>query len=290
MLRPSLTNKIVEGDVREVLRRLSPDDTFDCVITSPPYFQLREYTGLEAEIGTEETIHEYLDALIVTFELIHDSLKSTGSLWVNLGDTFDNGQPQCIPWTFMQLMLSNGWQLRNIVIWDKPDAMAESGKRRFSQKYEPFFWFTKTDDYYFNFEAATIPCKRSTVERLENEFNAGKGTDVSRMRGMLGDMSHKVEQYLQGGVNTGDVWTIATNKEHVEHIAPYPIELIVRPIVATCPPKGIVFDPFVGSGTTALGTLKVGGNRKFFGVDIDHDAVVQASLRVEDELKQGTLF
>lgn len=288
MLGDRYINQIIEGDVREVLRDLSPDETFDCVVTSPPYFQLRDYTGLDKEIGTEDTIEEYLSSLVGMFQSIHTHLKSTGSLWVNLGDNFHDGQPARVPWKFMDYMVKAGWQLRNIVIWYKPDAMAESGQRRFSQKYEPFFWFTKSEDYYFNYEAATIPVKVSTVQRLESEFYAGKGTDVSRMRGLVGDMSHKVEDYLQRGVNAGDMWAISTSKAHVEHIAPFPLELVVRPIVSTCPPHGIVFDPFMGSGTTAMATIRVGGERKFFGTDINHDAVIEASRRVEDDLKQGT--
>lgn len=284
-------NRIVCGDVREVLRDLPPNLLFDCVVTSPPYWNLRDYTGDNPnEMGHEDSIDAYIRALVGMFQTIYQHLAVDGSVWVNLGDNFKNGHPQLVPWKFMFAMVEQGWLLRNIVIWYKPDAMAESVTRRFSQKTEPFFWFTKSEDYHFDFSAATIPCKITTVQRLENEFYANKGSDVSRMAGLIGDMSHKVDEYLQRGVNAGDCWLINTNKEKVEHAAPYPPELIVRPIVATCRRGGLVFDPFMGSGTTALVTAQVGGNRRFFGVDINPDSVAEANHRVAEEVAQSKLF
>lgn len=284
-------NTIVQGDVREVLRGL-PFLGIDCVVTSPPYWNLRNYTedNNPLEIGHEVTQEQYVAELADLFLLISKHMKDSGSIWVNLGDNFKDGQPQLVPWEFMFAMRERGFQIRNVVIWYKPDAMSESTQRRFSQKYEPFFWFSLTDSYYFNYEAATIPCKVSTVERLKHEFYANKGTDVSRMGGLVGDMSEKIDQYLALGVNAGDAWLINTNKEKVEHIAPYPVELVVRPIVATCPPGGLVFDPFMGSGTTALATSEMGNGRRFFGTDINPKAVDEANSRIAPEVAQGKLF
>lgn len=283
------SNQIICGDIREVLRDLSFLG-IDCVVTSPPYWNLRNYTNTEREIGHEETIEAYLSALTGVFQTIGQHMNVDGSLWVNLGDNFKAGHPQLVPWRFMFKMVEQGWLLRNIVIWYKPDAMSESTTRRFSQKYEPFFWFTKSEDYYFDFSAATVPCKISTVERLENKFYHNKGHDVSRMAGLIGDMSHKVDEYLERGVNAGDCWLINTNKERVEHVAPYPVELIVRPIVATCRRGGLVFDPFIGSGTTALSVARMGGDRRFLGTDIDPVAVAEANKRIAEEMAQGKLF
>lgn len=285
----SFDNKIVVGDVRGVLSDL-PFQGFDCVITSPPYWKLRRYTDSEQEIGQEYSIQEYLRELAGVFQDTALHMNSKGSIWVNLGDNFEHGSPKLVPWMFAMEMVHRGFILRNVVIWYKPDSMAESTQRRFSQKYEPFFWFTLEDDYYFNFEGAAIPCKMSTVKRLENEFYANKGTDVSRMAGKLGDQSHKIEEYLSRGVNAGDLWPIMCNHEKVEHTAPYPIELLVRPIITTCPPGGLVFDPFMGSGTTAKAVLEVGNKRRYFGVDINEKAVEEANRRVQPLLEQGQLF
>lgn len=289
--KTSVDNTIVQGDVREVLQGLSFLG-IDCVVTSPPYWNLRQYTSdfNPLEIGHEITQEMYVAELADLFLEIAKHMNRTGSIWVNLGDNFVKGTPQLIPWQFMFAMVERGFQLRNIVIWYKPDAMSESTQRRFSQKYEPFFWFTLDDGYYFNYEAATIPCKTSTIERLEHEFYANKGTAVSRMGGLIGDMSKKIDEYLARGVNAGDMWAINTNKEKVEHIAPYPVELVVRPIVATCPPGGLVFDPFMGSGTTALATAEMGERRRYFGTDINAKAVEEANSRVAPEVAQGKLF
>ena len=282
-------NKIVVGDVGSVLRD-APFLSIDCVVTSPPYFNLRKYTDNDAEIGREETVDEYLENLVNVFGEAARHMHSMGSIWVNLGDNFDEGQPKLVPWKFMFAMIERGFQLRNIVMWYKVDAMSESTTRRFSQKYEPFFWFTISDSYYFNYEAATIPCRVSTVERMENPFYHNKGHDVSRMAGMIGDMRHKVDDYLERGVNAGDIWPIMCNHEKVKHSAPYPVELIVRPIVATCPPGGLVFDPFMGSGTTALAVTKIGGGRRFYGTDINPESVEEARGRIAEDLAQGQLF
>lgn len=284
-------NTIVQGDVREVLRDL-PFLGIDCVVTSPPYWNLRNYTDNadQKEIGHEESVESYVDVLSDIFVKIAKHMRPTGSIWVNLGDNFVNGQPLLTPWQFLFAMKSKGFQVRNIVMWYKPDAMSESTMRRFSQKYEPFFWFTMSNDYYFDYDASTIPCKVSTVERLKHEFYANKGTAVSRMGGLLGDMSSKIDEYLAKGVNAGDTWLISTNKEKVEHIAPYPLELAIRPVVATCPPNGLVFDPFMGSGTTALAVAEMGEGRRYFGTDINPKAVEEANRRVAPEVAQGKLF
>lgn len=284
-------NKVVEGDAREVLRGL-PDSCLDCTITSPPYFGLREYTGDEREIGLEETLPGYIQSLCDVFNLVGQKTKITGSLWVNLGETYKDGQALTVTWQFMMQMVHvYGWILKNVVVWAKPDAMSESVNNRFSQKWEPFFWFTKRNaGYYFNEDAAKIPVKASTIQRMEHKFYANKGTDVSRMRGMLGDQSEKVDQYLERGVNAGDFWVIPTNKERVQHAAPYPVELVVRPIVATCPEKGYLFDPFAGSGTTGVGAARVGGGRNFLGTDINALSVAEANERIERDALQGELF
>lgn len=284
-------NSVVYGDAREVLRGL-PSLSIDLVVTSPPYFDLRKYCDDPREIGQEKNVYAFINSLLSVFDAVHPKLKDEGSLWVNIGDTYRNGQPLMIPEEFCRMMYkTRGWYIINKTIWYKVDAMAESTQRRFSQKWEPFFWFVKDPkNYYFNAEAAKIPVKQSSVSRLEHKFNQGKSQDVSRMRGIVGDQSHKIEQYLQQGVNAGDVWALTTNKERVKHAAPYPVELCVRPIVACCPPNGNVFDPFAGSGTTGIATLRVGEGRKFLGTDINQESVEEANERLHPDKIQGSLF
>lgn len=277
------------GDARELLREF-PDSFFDCCITSPPYWNLREYSS-QKEIGREPTPQLFIKSLMQVFDLVHKKLKPSGSLWVNIGDTYREGSPLMVPEEFCRTMvMGHGWKLINKIVWAKPDAMSESAKKRFKQTWEPMYWFTKSNNYYFNEQAAKIPVKSSTVERMKHQFNQGKGTAVSRMRGMIGDMSDKVDMYLQEGVNAGDCWFIPTNKRKVQHAAPYPIELCVRPLVSTCPPNGKVLDPFAGSATTGLAALEMGEGRQFYGMDLNPESAKESNDWLSEELKQPTLF
>lgn len=284
-------NTVVEGECREVLSGL-PDAFIDLVVTSPPYWDLRDYTqGDPREIGREPSKEDYIENLVSVFRAVRPKLKETGSIWVNIAETYREGLPKLIPWDFMYAMLRDGWHLINTVMWYKVDAMAESTDRRFSQKYEPFFWFVKDPDvYYFNQEGSKIPVKVSSVQRLEHKFYEGKSQEVSRMAGLIGDQSHKAELYMERGVNAGDVWAMPTNKVKVKHAAPYPVELCLRPIVSCCPPDGLVFDPFAGSGTTGVATLELGANRTFFGTEINPLSVEEANERLRPGIRQPTLF
>lgn len=268
-----------------------PDNYFDLTVTSPPYFNLRNYTYKEKEIGREPTPEQFIQSLLTTFSIVKQKTKNSGSLWVNIADKYERG-PLQIPERFAYLMThTHGWHLVNDVIWYKIDAMAESVTRRFSQKYEHFYWFVKdVDEYYFNLEATKIPPKPATIARFDYKFNQGKSQEISRMRGMIGDMSQKADEYLKRGVNCGDLWTMPTNKRKVKHAAPYPIELVVRPIMACCPPGGIVLDTFMGSGTTALATIEMGEGRKFNGVDLNEESIAEAMKEISTLLLQPNLI
>jgi len=287
-------DQIVEGDCREVLRDF-PDSFFDCTITSPPYFNLRKYTGEvpdPREIGREARVEAYVLHLLEVFDLVYKKTRRSGSLWVNLGESYDHGMPLGVPEWFLHMMSrTRPWLLINKVIWYKYDAMAESQKRRFSQKWEPFYWFVKDlERYYFNENAAKIPVTKSTVERMKYDFNPGKSQAVSRMAGVIGDMSDKVDQYLQKGANCGDLWAMPTNKLRVKHTAPFPEALVVRPIVASCPDDGVTLDPFAGCGTVQRATLKMGGGRHSFGIELDPNAVQEANELLKPMLENPTLL
>lgn len=280
-------HKVVRLDAREGLFAL-PDSSIDCIVTSPPYFGLRQYTGDPREIGAEKDLEGFLSSMREIINIAREKLKPTGSLWLNMGDTYTDGSPLGVPWKLKAFMDSK-LQLRNTIIWYKPDSMAESTQRRFSQKWEPFFWYTRSNDYYFNPEAAKIPVTRSFAERLEYKFNT-TSEDVSRMRGLQGDVSSQVEQYLQKGVNAGDLWIIPKDKDRTGHPAPFPVALATRPIVATCPPGGLVYDPFAGSGTVGVATYRMGEDRAFTGTDISEEFIALANARITDEREQGVLF
>lgn len=287
-------NKVVLGDARDILSGF-PNSFFDCTITSPPYWKLRKYTGEVVdprEIGQEARVEAYVLHLLEVFDLVYKKTKHTGSLWVNIGESFSGGRPLGVPEWFLHMMhRTRPWILVNKVIWYKVDAMAESTTRRFSQKWEPFYWFVKNmDSYYFNQDAAKIPVTKVTVERMKYDFNPSDKLAVSRMRGIVGNQSEKIDMYLQKGVNCGDLWAMPTAKVKVKHIAPFPEALVARPLVATCPDEGVSLDPFAGSGTVQRATLKLGGGRSTLGIDLNPPAVEEANLLLEQVKQQPGLF
>jgi DNA modification methylase len=286
----SRLHKIVVMDAEEGLRSLPPH-SIDLIVTSPPYWDLRNYSEHTKEVGHEKSVEAYITRLSHIFATAKAALKPTGSVWVNIGETYRDGRPLHVPTTFMFHMLEVGYTLRNTVIWYKPDSMSESTTKRFSQKWEPFYWFTHKDapEYYFDLEASKIPVTRSFAERLEHKFNTDN-EDVSRMRGLQGDASAKIEQYLAKGVNAGDVWMIPKDKDKTGHPAPFPVTLAARPIVTTCPRGGIVYDPFAGSGTVGVATYRLGGGRSFTGTDISEEWAALGNKRIEQERQEGSLF
>jgi DNA modification methylase len=286
-LPDAFRNKVVYGDAREQLRLLPPSSV-DLVITSPPYFRARLYTDDPREIGREEKPHEYINDLADIFEQVKLRLKQTGSLCVNIDDTYDQG-PLMIPEAFMLNMVQHGWKLINKFVWYKIDAMSESVPRRFNRKYEMMYWFVKDYDYYyFNPAGTKMAVKQSTVARLEYKFNENKGTAISRMRGMVGDKSDLIDRYLEEGVDCGDLWIIPTNKEKLEHAAPFPEALVARPLIALSPDHGVVLDPFAGSGTTLQAALKLG--RQCVGFDLNPNSVREANERIAELAATPYLF
>ena len=135
------------GDSLSLLKTFE-GNSIDMCITSPPYFNLRDY-GTKGEIGQESTIENYLDNLVGVFNVVKTVLKEGGSLWVNLGDVYIDGSLACIPDLFKLRMVASGWICRNEIIWHKPNAMPSSAKTRFNNDYEKLFFFTKSKDYYF---------------------------------------------------------------------------------------------------------------------------------------------
>lgn len=287
-------DKTYQGDVRELVKQF-PDHFIDLCVTSPPYFKLRKYTsGLggtpdSREIGREQTVEEFVQALVDVFMAIKPKMKPTGSVWVNIDDTYRGG-PLMVPEKFCLGMIAAGFKLKNKVIWYKPDPQPESVVNRFTRKYEFFYWFVLQAEYFFNRDATNIPSRLNTVQRMQYNFNKSKQTETSRMRGMIGDMSSKTDDILEGGVDCGDVWIVPTNKDKVPHKAPYPQGLIARPIIACCPESGLVFDPFMGSGRTAIAANRLA--RHSLGTELSEEYCKLANDELQKELGKwgGSIF
>lgn len=413
-------NKIYQEPCLETLKRM-PNDFLDCVITSPPYWQLRDY-GYEGQWGLEPTFQEYLEHLWEMMDEIYRVLKPMGTVWVNLGDSYNgtggghkieqeretykkyskdlrpapNGKNdtkipnKClllIPHRFAIGCIERGWIMRNDIIWAKRNGMPESVTDRFSKKHEYFFFMTKSTDYYFDLDSIRDKVKPESIIRDMYDRKGNKG-GISRelvgyrqskgvkpqsqygildkefrsmvvevrdlpphedLRKYLSEAKKRVGLTIQQiedkfgtqaphhwfekngsypsvedwtllkemlqldntydiqmteielksglkednpkGKNSGDVadfWDIPTKPNSDKHYASYNQDLIHKPIIAGCPENGIIYDPFMGTGSTAVAALR--RNRKYIGSEMSSDYCKIADKRILPLKTQITLF
>jgi len=306
-------------DIFEILKYF-PGESIDCVVTSPPYWAKRDY-GIEKQIGLEPTFQEYLEKLWDVFDEVYRILKTTGSCWVNLGDTYNNSSnggnlaskksklcggkgrnPKLATSVFVKrkkqgypnktlLMISErfaigiierGWILRNVIIWHKPNAMPESVKDRFTVDFEYIYFFVKQKKYYFQ-------------QQLEESKWVDKGQRFVEGATIGGKV--KLGEYAlnRSGVYRQDkrrnkraVWSISTKPFKEAHFAVFPPDIPETCIKAGCPEDGVVMDIFMGSGTTAVVAEKLG--RKWIGIEINEEYCEIAKKRIENEVKQRRLI
>lgn len=286
------------GDALEVLREL-PAESVDCVVTSPPYYGLRDY-GEPGQYGMEDTPFLYVEQLRAVFAEARRVLAADGTLWLNVGDSYNstsrqrtigrsgrnaqigatagNVQGQTftpslpvksllgIPWRVAFALQDDGWVLRDAIIWHKPNAMPESVTDRPSGRYEFVFLLAKQRYYHFDLDPLRVdpvPHKRYTwQERKERGAPMRHGLRPEE-RVAAGDNNWAGHP---SGSNPGNVWTIPTVPFPGAHFAVMPPALAERCIVAGCRSGGVVLDPFCGSGTTGMVALKHG--RRFVGIDL----------------------
>lgn len=312
------TNVIFNEDCLAGLKKL-PDCSIDCCVSSPPYWGLRDY-GVDGQIGLEENYSEFIAKLIEIYSEIQRVLKPTGTCFVNLGDTYagsgsgttknadtskyvenskqvyvlPNGTAKAskfrgtkmnksllmIPERFAIGMIDAGWILRNQIIWHKPNQMPSSAKDRFTVDFEKIFFFVKQPKgYYFEqqLEPYTEPMNRWAGDNLEangkSDWDNGTGQSTYRNRNMRPNPD---------GKNMRTVWSINTKPFPDAHFAIFPETLVERMIKAGCPENGIVLDPFMGAGTTAVTARKL--NRNYIGYDLNPDYVKMANNRLYQEL------
>lgn len=246
------TGRVLVGDALKTLRIL-PTASIDTVVTSPPYFRLRDY-GVTGQIGLEESVDQWATALR---DVLHETarvLKPLGSVWLNLGDTYSrsirHGAPPkslvLAPERLLLALEADGWSVRNKVVWSKPNPMPASVRDRLSCAWEPLYLLTRSPHYFFDLDAIRIPAtstlNRPAVLGPSTKYggvtkrpdwsgpSAGinSGLDAMKARGVT---SHPL------GKNPGDVWTIATAAYRGAHFATFPEALVERPLKATCPER-----------------------------------------------------
>jgi len=317
-----MINKVYNEPCLDTLKRMA-DKSIDCVITSPPYWQLRDY-GYDGQWGLEPTFNEYLEHLWQLMDEIYRVLKDEGTCWVNLGDSFStqsgtnaalargknydadstylvnrgesgkllkpkNLPNKClllIPHRFAIGCIDRGWIVRNDIIWAKRNGMPESVTDRFSKKHEYIFFMVKSEKYYFNLDAIRDKHKAESITR--NQYGLAKYNDENASRNRefkAGDFLH------EKGKNPGsvsDFWDVTTKGSSDQHFASYNTDLIKKPILAGCPEGGIIYDPFMGTGTTAMAALR--SNRNFIGSEMSEEYIKICENNIKPYLQQTKLF
>ncbi len=238
-------NRILLGDVRDRLVDL-PEASIDCVITSPPYFQLRDY-GIAGQLGLETSVDGWVDELRLAMSGLARVLKPSGSLWLNLGDTYSRhakyGAPPksllLAPERLLLALSDDGWVVRNKAIWAKTNPMSHSVADRLSNSYDVVYFLTRSPRYFFDLDAIRVPHRSWANGRRSHPYPpAGAGAPswgkVAGNRGLpaqraRGEVGHRL------GKNPGDVWQLAGASFHGAHFATFPPGLVERPLLATCP-------------------------------------------------------
>lgn len=342
-------NDVQLGNAWELAKEL-PDESIDCIVTSPPYFGLRDY-GINGQFGTEETPELYIEKLTNLFSELHRVLKPEGTVWVNLGDSYngsgkgaysdgvmrssDKSKIQSgskgtsnglfkktnvsglkskdligIPWMFAFAMRDLGWYLRRDIIWAKGvsgqndivqtvnnwlyknnielplemlkelerelfvgSCMPESVKDRCTTSHEYVFMFTKSKKYYYDGEAIKEDSKYPNDNRKARSKKDHKRIPTDKMQGI------REGSAVYNKRNKRSVWCVVPKPYRGAHFATYCVELIEPMILAGCPEGGIVLDPFLGSGTTAIASIK--NKRNWIGFELNEEYCEIARKRIE---------
>lgn len=244
---------------------LLPARSVRTVVTSPPYWSLRDYETTD-QIGRDDTLGDYIKSVVTTFDQLHRVLTDDGTVWLNVGDSYTSGNRRYrapdrknraramavrpltpnglkpkdligVPWRLAFALQDAGWWVRSEVIWHKPNAHPESVRDRPTKAHETVFLLSKNQDYYYALDAV-------------------KGPNDRRLR-TVWDIS--TEPRRRDGSGTDD------------HPAPMPMSLAARCIAMTSQPNDLVLDPYAGSGTTLLAAAHLG--RRWAGIDINPDFI-----------------
>ncbi len=263
------SSTIFLGDALSALRRM-PSESVRSIVTSPPYWGLRDY-DIAGQIGLEANLQQFINALVGVFAEARRVLTEDGTLWLNIGDGYTSGSrsyrasdkknparametrpptPQGlkskdllgIPWRLAFALQADGWYLRSEIIWNKPNAMPESVKDRPTRSHEHVFMLTKSDKYFYDWEA------------MREASDAG------------------------GKRSRRSVWNVNTKGFSGAHFATFPADLIRPCIVASSQSQDFILDPFFGSGTVGVVCREEG--RRFVGIELNPDYVALAASRL----------
>lgn len=244
---------------------LLPSSSVRTVVTSPPYWSLRDYE-VDGQIGSTDALSDYIKSIVTAFDQLRRVLTDDGTAWLNIGDSYTSGNRRYrapdnknraramavrpttpnglkpkdligVPWRIAFALQDAGWWLRSEVIWNKPNAHPESVRDRPTKAHETLFLLSKAQDYYYDLGAVTGPNDRRlrTVWDIPTEPRRRDGSGLD------------------------------------DHPAPMPLTLAERCVSITSAPGDLVLDPYAGSGTTLLAATRLG--RRWAGIDLNPNFV-----------------
>jgi site-specific DNA-methyltransferase (cytosine-N4-specific) len=303
------------GQAYDVLAEMRTSSV-SSIVTSPPYWSVRDYGGEPDQLGLEPTSAEYIARLVAVLAEAHRVLADDGTLWLNLGDIYaskanagvsvgmtrraDRAElipprvnstaeapyksllmiPERVAWAMVQ----TGWILRNRIVWNKTNAMPESVKDRLSNRHEALFLFVKQPRYWFDLD----PIREQLIDPdAGRRWAERRAVGAPPRHGLAGAAAAGDSDFAGNtdGRNPGDVWDVATAGFPEAHFAVMPDELVRRAILSGCRPGGTVLDPFAGSCTTGMVAGRLG--RRFVGIDL-HRPYLDLAMRTR--LAQSALI
>jgi DNA modification methylase len=305
-------NEFLQGDAIQVLRSL-PDNFVQTCVTSPPYYALRDY-GVDGQIGLEESPEVYVSKLVEVFAEVRRVLRSDGTLWINIGDTYANDskwgghssgkhvkalhsvtRPRRytqlpgksligIPWRLAFALQDDGWILRSDIIWFKTNAMPESVLDRPTKAHEYLFLLAKQPDYYYDADAIREPLKPKTFTTYGINNKPGRNDALGKVKSA--NWAHSLPTRFPrlapdgepAGANKRTVWSVASQPFEGAHFATFPPKLIEPCILAGSRPGDIVLDPFMGAGTVAL--VAIQHQRDYLGIELNPAYIDLAQSRI----------
>ena len=275
MRRPTPRNVVLAGDVRTRLAELAAD-SIDCVITSPPYFLLRDY-GVTGQLGLEATVGEWVDNLAGVLDQVQRVLRATGTLWLNVGDSYSRHERYGAaakglllgPERLLLELSDRGWTLRNKIVWAKTNPRPASVNDRLTCTWEPLYLLTTQRRYYFDLDAVRVAHTSSVRRHLGGRRSTdspgrGRPTWAGPLAGDNAGLSRLKAQGRVGhvlGKNPGDVWQLPASGYRGAHFATFPEALVERPVLAGCPERVCrrCQEPWRRAAARTVGRLAVRG-------------------------------
>jgi site-specific DNA-methyltransferase (adenine-specific) len=238
-------NRVIVGDATTELAKLR-SASVDCVVTSPPYFSLRNYQ-VQGQIGLEGHVSGWVENLVAVFAELARVLKTSGAVWLNVGDAFSRhntyGAPAkgllLGPERLLLALSEKGWICRNKVVWSKVNYMPASVRDRLTTAWEPVYLLVRSRYYFFDLDAVRIP-HRTQGRRSRTPAPTSPSPWAGPLAGAQNGLAALHARGLAGhplGKNPGDVWRLPTSNLRTAHHAAFPEGLVERPLLTTCPER-----------------------------------------------------